>query len=212
MSRCILSPKGFTDPADRLAIALDIKVYKNFFISNFMEVSMARIPYYEVSENDTEKAQLIGSAPKLNVVKVIAHAVTPVLNGFVTLIAALLGQGKLDPALREMAIVRTGLLCGSEYEVHQHLKMSRRLGMPEEKIEALSVGSSSQVFSEVERLVLMFTEEMVMNRKAGAETFAALAKRFSHAEMVELAIVVGCYVMVSMFLMTFEVEIEQKKR
>jgi alkylhydroperoxidase family enzyme len=66
------------------------------------------------------------------------------------------------------------------------------------------------VFSEVERLVLMFTEEMVMKRKAGAETFAALAKHFSHAEMVEVGIVVGCYTMVSMFLMTFDVEIEEK--
>jgi 4-carboxymuconolactone decarboxylase len=172
---------------------------------------MARIPFYKLGENEADKAELIGKVPKLNVIKVMAHAVTPVLSGFVGLIAALLGQGKLDPMLRELAIVRTGLLCGSEYEVHQHVKMSRRMGMPEEKIEALSVGSSSQVFSEVERLVLMFTEEMVMGRKASAETFDALARRFSHAEMVELGIVVGCYVMVSMFLMTFEVEIEQRK-
>lgn len=171
---------------------------------------MARIPYYELKEDDVDKAALIGKAPKLNVVRIISHAVTPVLNGFVTLIAALLTEGRLDPSLREMAIVRTGLLCGSEYEVHQHVKMARRLGMPGEKIEALSVGSSSQVFSEVERLVLMFTEEMVLKRKASAETFAALAGHFSHAEMVELGIVVGCYVMVSMFLMTFEVEIEEK--
>jgi 4-carboxymuconolactone decarboxylase len=172
---------------------------------------MARIPYYELREDDADKAALIGKAPRLNVVRIIAHAVTPVLNGFVTLIAALLTEGALDPSLREMAIVRTGLLCGSEYEVFQHLKMSRKLGMPEEKIEALSVGSSSQVFSELERLVLMFTEEMVMGRKASRETFNALAKHFSHALMVELAIVVGCYVMVSSFLMTFEVDIEQKK-
>jgi 4-carboxymuconolactone decarboxylase len=172
---------------------------------------LARIPYYELGENDADKAELIGKAPRLNVIKILAHAAYPVLNGFVTLIAALLGQGKLDPMLREMAIVRTGLLCGSEYEVHQHLKMSRRMSMPEEKIEALSVGSSSRVFTEIERLVLMFTEEMVTGRKVSGETFNAVAKHFPHAEMVELGIVVGCYVMVSSFLMTFEVDIEQRK-
>lgn len=83
--------------------------------------------------------------------------------------------------------------------------------MPEEKIRALDVGSTSPVFTEVEKLVLRFTEEMVTRRKAGEEVFRALAEHFSPARMVELAIVVGCYVMVSMFLMTFEVDIEQKR-
>jgi len=176
-----------------------------------LEVPVARIPYYELDEKDQDKMELVGRAPKLNVIRIMAHAAYPVLNGFVTLVAALLAEGRLDPFLREMAIIRTGLLCGSEYEVFQHHKMARRMGMPEEKIRALDVGSTSPVFTEVEKLVLRFTEEMVTRRKAGEETFKALAGHFSPARMVELAIVVGCYVMVSMFLMTFEVDIEQKQ-
>jgi 4-carboxymuconolactone decarboxylase len=188
----------------------DIGVYEYLSIV-YWEVGVARIPYYELKDTDTEKMALLGKAPKLNVMKIMAHATYPVLEGFVGLVAAILGAGKLDPSLREMAIVRTGILCGSEYEVFQHKKMSRRLAMPEEKIEALVVGSSSPVFSEKEKLVLKFTEEIVLQRKAGEETFRAVESRFSHEEMVELTMAIGCYVMVSSFLMTFEVDIEGKK-
>ncbi len=172
---------------------------------------MARIPYYEMKEEDSDKIAILGREPRLNVLKIVAHAAFPVVNGFITLVASLLMAGRLDQSLRELAIVRTGILCGSDYEVNQHRKVSKRIGMPAEKIEALSVGSEARVFTEVERLVLRFTEEVVTSRKAGEDTFRALAAHLSHAEMVELAIVIGCYVMVSSFLLTFEVEIEQKK-
>jgi alkylhydroperoxidase family enzyme len=171
---------------------------------------MARIPYYELKDTDTDKTALLGRAPKLNVMRIMAHATYPVLEGFVGLVASILGAGRLDPSLRELAIIRTGILCGSEYEVFQHTKMARRMAMPEEKIEALSVGSSSPAFTDVERLVLKFTEEIVLNRKAGEETFRAVEARLSHEEMVELTIAIGCYVMVSSLLMTFEVDIERK--
>ncbi|MRR36714.1 carboxymuconolactone decarboxylase family protein [bacterium] len=180
-------------------------------ITWFQEVSLARIPYYEFKDEDSDKISILGREPRLNVLRVIAHAAFPVVNGFITLVASLLTAGRLDPSFREMAIVRTGILCGSGYEVYQHRKVSKRIGMPAEKLEALSVGSVSPVFTEVERLVLRFTEEIVTSRKASEDTFRALSAQLSHAELVELTMVIGCYVMVSSFLLTFEVEIEQKK-
>ena len=56
--------------------------------------------------------------------------------------------------------------------------------------------------------VLRFTEETVLNRKVGDETFSAISKHLSHEELVELAIAAGCYMMVSIFLNTFEVDLE----
>jgi len=58
--------------------------------------------------------------------------------------------------------------------------------------------------------VLQFTEETVLQHKVSAETFAAVGKYFSHDVLVELAIAAGCYMMVSIFLNTFEVNIEEK--
>lgn len=169
---------------------------------------MARIPYVTPAEADTEKLTLLNNAPPLNIFKMAAHATYPIARKFISLIKSILADGKLDPILREMAIVRTGIVCGSAYEVYQHRRVSRGVGMPQEKIEALSIGSEATVFSETERLVLRFTEELVLQRKASNATFAALSKHLSNGEMVELTIVVGCYIMVSTFLNNFEVDIE----
>lgn len=169
---------------------------------------MARLPYYDYSVLDDAEKDFFSNMPKLNIFRMLAHAGS-IRREFIKLGAAILSNQKLDPLLREMAIIRTGILCGSTYEVHQHTIVARKLKMPREKIEALSVGSSSPVFDELERLVLRMTEEIFDTRKAGDETFSALAARLSHAEMVELAIAIGYYQMVSCFLETFQVDIER---
>lgn len=108
---------------------------------------MARIPYFKPSATDTEKIKLLGIEPyKLNIFKIAAHATTPIARKFIGLPAAVLTSGKLDPILRELAITRAGILCNSEYEVFQHRKVCKRVGMPEEKIKALDIGSTAPVF------------------------------------------------------------------
>ncbi len=169
---------------------------------------MARIPYITVEDADTEKSALLGLNPQLNIFKIAAHATHPVASAFIGLPASVLLDGTLDPILREMAIVRVGILCRSVYEVYQHRRVSRRVGMPVEKIAALDIGSSAPVFSELERLLLRFAEETVERHKATDATFEALQKHLSHEQLVELAIAVGCYMMVSTFLNTFEVDLE----
>jgi 4-carboxymuconolactone decarboxylase len=176
------------------------------------EITLARIPYFKPAQTDTEKIILQGAAPyNLNIFKIITHATIDIARQFIGLPAAVLMSGKLDPILREMAITRAGILCNSKYEVHQHRKICKRVGMPEEKIKALDIGSNAPVFSEIERLVLLFTEETVLQRKVSDKTFAAIGKHFSNEVLVELAIAAGCYMMVSIFLNTFEVDIEERE-
>jgi len=171
---------------------------------------LARIPYITVEDVDKEKSALLGLNPQLNIFKIAAHATNPIASNFIGLPASVLLNGTLDPVLREMAIVRTGILCRSDYEVYQHRKVSRRVGMPAEKIASLDIGSTAPVFSELERLVLRFAEETVERHKVTDETFEALKRHFSDEQLVELAIAVGCYMMVSTFLNTFEVDIEDQ--
>jgi alkylhydroperoxidase family enzyme len=108
-----------------------------------------------------------------------------------------------------LAIIRTGIFRGSGYEVHQHKNIAHPNGIPYEKIEALEVGSSSTLFSAIEKLVLKFTEEFVLDNKASSETFSALTVELGNRQVAELAITVGYYMLISSFLETFEVDIEQ---
>jgi len=122
---------------------------------------------------------------------------------------ALLHKSKLDPKLRELAIVRVGHLCRASYEIYQHERIAARVGVPAEKIAALKDGADSPAFDDLEKLVLRFTDEVVRNVKASDATFRSLNEHLSNHEMAELVLVIGYYQMTCAFLENFEIPIEE---
>jgi len=85
---------------------------------------MARVPYFDLAQASDTYRQLIGSRPPLNLYRMLPHA-GKVAEGFLALGGAILRENRLDSRLREIAILRVGLLCGSSYEVHQHRRVAR---------------------------------------------------------------------------------------
>ena len=171
---------------------------------------MARIPYFDLTQASPELAELIGQRPPLNIYRMIGHGGN-VSVGFLQLGGAILRKSEIDPRLRELVILRTGALCGASYELHQHKRLARSVGVSEEKISAvIDVNSetSSKVFDERERLLIKFTDELVRDVKASDKTFARMCESFSYKEVVEALMTAGFYMMVSRFLETFEVDIE----
>ena len=168
---------------------------------------MARIPLLNPSEAPEEARELLGKLPDLNVFKALAHS-PAALDGFVRMGNALLYRGALDPGLRELVILRVGHLCKAPYEIHQHEDAARQVGVSETKIAATATGPSSEAFTQAERLALRFTDEVAHLVKATDETFEAVCGAFDHAQIVELTLCVGYYMMVSRFLETLEIEIE----
>mgnify|MGYP004000632423 FL=1 len=94
---------------------------------------MPRIPYANPTDASLEPdaAALLPKMQPLNVFKILAHS-GKAFGAYTRLASALLYKSKIDPILREMAIVRAGIICGSGYEVFQHEHISRAVGMSEE--------------------------------------------------------------------------------
>jgi alkylhydroperoxidase family enzyme len=107
-----------------------------------------------------------------------------------------------------MVIVRVGHLSKASYELYQHERVSRQVGMAEEKLAALKDGPEAPVFTEIERDVLRFTDDVVKNVRASDETYGAVARRLDANQIIELTVTIGYYMMVSRFLETMGVEIE----
>lgn len=170
---------------------------------------MARIPYFDPAQATGRAAEWYTKLPPLNIFRMMGHS-GEMLDGFVRLGNQILAFSKIDPILREIAIVRAGVLCKSTYEVHQHEAISRRLGMDDAKIAAIHEGPDAKAFSELEKLVMRYTDDVVLNVRASDATFVPLSKHFSYQEMQELTITIGYYMMVSRFLETFDVDIEEK--
>jgi len=169
---------------------------------------MARIPYADRDNAPEPVAKLLDELPPLNLFLMMAHAEDTVRD-FVRLGNALLFKGKLDPKLRELAILRVGHLSKAHYEIHQHEKIAFQLEIPKAKVEATARGADAKVFDETEQAVLRFVDDVVKNVKAGEATFNALSGHLGYREMQELTLTVGYYMMVARFLETFEVDLEE---
>src|SRR5690349_8388972 len=96
---------------------------------------MARLSYFDVANVPGPLGEALRTRPGLNLYRILPHAPEAAL-GFLALGRALLTQTTLDPALREVAILRVGAWCRASYEVHQHRRVARRAGLADAQIEA----------------------------------------------------------------------------
>jgi alkylhydroperoxidase family enzyme len=169
---------------------------------------MARIPYYDPAKAPPKLAELMGKVkPQLNIFRALANS-DPVARSFVQLGNALLFRGKLSPVLREIAILRVGWLSRASYEVFQHERIGRDVGMSEDKIRAVVQGANSAAFNEQEKAVLHYTDDVVHNVRASDVTLNGVKAFLDAEQLVELTITIGYYMMVSRFLESMGVDDE----
>ncbi len=169
---------------------------------------MARIPYFDMTEAPEEYKALLAGRPPLNLYRMLPHAGAAYSQGFLALGGAILRGNDLDPKLREIAILRVGLLGKAGYEVHQHTRVARKAGLSDAKIAALEVGADTAALDDTEKLVLEFTDKVFHDLKAPDELFDRVSARFGHRQTAQLVLVIGFYMLVSRFLENFEVDIE----
>ena len=98
------------------------------------------------------------------------------------------------PMLREMAILRTGQILNSEYELDQHIPLAKACGITDAQIAALPNWRASSLFDGKQRALLAYTEAVALHGgDVDDATYAAFAKQFSPQEIVELTITIITY-------------------
>ena len=170
---------------------------------------MARIPYFDPALATGRAAEAYKKLPALNIFRMLGHS-GDMLDAFIKFGNAILYHTDVDPILREIAIVRVGVLKKGKYEVFQHERISRQIGMAEDKIKAIHVGPDAPAFNELERLVMRFTDDIVANTRASDATFNAISEKLPVRQVQELVLTIGYYTAVCYFLETYDVDIEEK--
>lgn len=103
---------------------------------------------------------------------------------------------KLDPKLRELGQIRAGFTVGSQFVYSQHCKVCRSLGFSEAQIAAIPNWPVSDCFSPLERAVLAYTDELVLQRgRVSDGVFDALKRGLSDEEILELTYITATYMM-----------------
>jgi 4-carboxymuconolactone decarboxylase len=168
---------------------------------------MARLPYVDLDAMSPAYRELLASRRPLNLYRLLPHA-PAACEPFLALGGALLRKSELDPVLREVAILRVGFLSRASYEVHQHKRLARSLGMSDATIAAIELGPDAPGLSASEDLVLRFTDQLVRHVKAPNALFDEVRQALGERPLAELVLTIGFYMMVSRFLENFEVDVE----
>lgn len=175
---------------------------------------MARVRLVEKDQAHPEVRETLqkvesNGARVLNLHRAVANSPW-VLRNFIRLGNSLLTRTGLEPRLRELAILRVATLSGSEYEWTQHVPLALEAGVSGEQVGAISNWKESAVFSDLERAVLDYTDEVAQSVRVNDETFTILQKYLGEESIVELTLSIGYWGMVARVLVPLQVEMEEQ--
>ncbi len=177
---------------------------------------MARVKFVEKEQADPVIKEMFQKledrkVPVINLFKAMGNS-PKVGRNFVRLGNSVLNPEILDPKLRELAILRVGKLLRSEYEFTKHVTIGREVGVTEDQIGELSSWASSKRFTDIERAVLQYTDEVTLNVEVSDSTFSNLKRFFDDRAIVKLTVTIGYYGMVSRILVALQIELEHGEK
>ena len=101
---------------------------------------------------------------------------------------------RLNPRLRELAIMRSAFDAESQFVYSQHCKAARAAGISDAEIEAIPHWPVSDIFGAKERAVLAYADCMTLQRgRVPDGIFVALKKTLEPTEIVELSYYIMSY-------------------
>lgn len=143
-----------------------------------------------------------------NIFRAMAHS-PRLLHQFMRLGSDLRYRTRLDPRLRELAILTVGRLTGAAYEYVHHLDLARRAGVSEAQIAGLPVWERHPAFSEQERAVIRYAETVTRDIRVPDAVWDGVRAFLDEEQMVELTLTVAFYNLVVRFLEPVQVELEE---
>src|SRR5450631_3664909 len=96
--------------------------------------NMARLPYLEADQVAPEYRDMLSRNTNLHKLLVNSPEMARAFNGIGSFIRF---KSKLDPRLRELAILQVGWIERSEYEFTHHVRIGREFGVTNQDIAAM---------------------------------------------------------------------------
>lgn len=168
---------------------------------------MARVPYLDVTDLAPDDQDLLKRPIALAKALVNSPNAARAFSG--------LGQfirygSKLDPRLRELAILQVGWLARSPYEWSHHVKLGHDFGVSDDDIRALIDETAGRPtgLDPLTRTVLRGAREMTQQGAMADATFATLKDALGNEQVVDLTLTIGFYNAVVRVLATLQIDVE----
>ena len=175
---------------------------------------MARVKLIQKDEASPEIKELFqqiedNGARVMNFYRVVANS-PGVARNAIKLGNSLIGKTVLSPKLRELTIMRIARLRDCEYESAQHTPVALQCGVSQAQLDAIGSWKESDEFSEEERAVLQYIDEVEQNTRVTDETFQLLGKFLDERNIVELTLAIGWWGMLARLFVPLEVEVDEQ--
>jgi alkylhydroperoxidase family enzyme len=168
---------------------------------------MARVPYLEASDLAPEDQDLLKRRISLFQALVNSPKAARAFSG----LGGYIRYGsKLNPRLRELAILQVGWLARSPYEWSHHVKLGHDFGVTEADVQALidDTAGKPTALDALSKLALKAAREMTSDGAMTAATFAALQAELGNEQVVDLTLTIGFYNAVVRVLATLQIDVE----
>jgi 4-carboxymuconolactone decarboxylase len=167
-----------------------------------------KIPLPTDDELTPERRELLANLPPLNVFRMVAgtqRATRP----FLELGGAVLST-VLDARRREIAILRVAHATKAGYEWAQHEQLGRQAGVSEAEIAAIRDEDPVSSLDDEVNLICRVADEVSRDVRLSDDALEQVIDRYGPRDAAELILLVSYYNMVSRFLESTRVELEDE--
>jgi len=144
----------------------------------------------------------------INIFKTIARY-PKLMKNWYPFFVHIVRSSRLPKRDSELIILRIGWLCQSEYEWSRHVTSAKEIGFSDEEIIRITKGPKAEGWNEFERTLLHAVDELYFDAFISDETWKILSEKYNEQKLMDLIFTVGEYNLVSMFLNTIGVQLEE---
>ena len=169
---------------------------------------MARVPYLDRADLSPENRDLL--ARNINLYRALVYS-PEAARSFMGLGRYIRFHSRLDPRLREMAILQVGYSTKSPYEFSHHIRIGREFGVTDDDIRAIEAETKGQAtdLSALARAVLRAARELTAQPSLSDDTFAELRKGLDNQQLVDLLLTISFYCGVVRLLAALQIDVEE---
>ena len=168
---------------------------------------MARVPY--LNRGDLEPDDRVLLDRPVNIFRALVHSPKGA-RAFARQGSYLLGRSKLDPRLRELAIIQVGFVTKSRYEYSHHIEIGQQNGVTKDDIRAIAEETAEREtgLDALDRAVLRAARELTVDVSLSDDTFAILEAELDRASLIDLTLTIAFYNGVVRTLAALKIDIE----
>jgi 4-carboxymuconolactone decarboxylase len=167
------------------------------------------IPLPTDDELPAEVRDAIANLPALNLFRMLGR-LPQSFRPFLQLGGSLLGDPRVDPRIREIAILRVAHVTQAAYEWVQHEQLGRSVGVTDADIEAVRSDEPEAALDAEAALVCRVADEMSRDVRLSDEALELLLERYEVEQACSLILCISYYNMVSRFLESTRVQVESE--